>query len=333
MRVFVSYRRSDVGGHAGRLSDALGQRLGAKNVFQDVSAIAPGQDFAAAISGALDGCDAALAVIGPGWLTASTPGGRPRLLEPDDYVRLELATVLQRNLPVIPVLVGGASLPEAAGLPEDLRPLLRHQSIVLHDEMWRQDVENLVRSLLGESMATPRRRRAGIVVGAVVLAAVVGLVFWRPWAGGSSGDGGSAAALPFCPDTTGAGWTALALASSPSGARAEPQGGEYTFTVSAARWRPLAAGQWELVVDTAMKNATPASAIHGHYWYGSLTVAERAFPQTCFNATQRESVQPGTIDDGRIGYLVTCEPKGLVELFLDGGTKIRLTDSAIPSSC
>jgi len=331
VRIFVSYRRSDVGGHAGRLSDALGQRLGAKNVFQDVAAIAPGQDFAAAISAALDRCDAALAVIGPGWLTASMPGGRPRLLEPDDYVRLELATVLQQDLPVIPVLVGGASLPEATELPEDLRPLSRRQAIVLHDETWRQDVENLVLSLLGESMPTPERshRRTSIVVGAVALAAVVGLVFWRPWASGSSGNGGAASAkVPSCPDTTGVGWTALALASSPSGAR-----GGLTFTVKAARWRPLAAGQWEVVVDTAMKNATPVSATHENYWYRSLTVAQSAFPQTCFNATQGESVQTGTISDGRTGYVVTCEPKGLLELFLDGGSRIRLTDATDPSSC
>jgi len=77
------------------------------------------------------------------------------------------------------VLVGGASLLAAAELPEDLRPLSRRQAIVLHDETWRQDVENLVRSLLGESVATPERshRRTSIVVGAVALAAVVGLVF------------------------------------------------------------------------------------------------------------------------------------------------------------
>jgi FPC/CPF motif-containing protein YcgG len=57
VRIFVSYRRADVGGHAGRLSDTLVHRLGAKSVFQDVTAIAAGRDFASAIREALDACD------------------------------------------------------------------------------------------------------------------------------------------------------------------------------------------------------------------------------------------------------------------------------------
>jgi hypothetical protein len=103
VRIFLSYRRSDVGGHAGRLSDALNTRLGPDNVFHDVMDIAAGRDFMTVIEEALDRCDAAVAVIGPGWLTAATPDGRPRLFQPDDYVRLELATVLRRDLPVAPV--------------------------------------------------------------------------------------------------------------------------------------------------------------------------------------------------------------------------------------
>jgi TIR domain len=73
VKVFLSYRRSDVGGYAGRLGDAVVRHFGAKSVFQDVTAISPGQDFVQAIDRALDKCDAMLAVIGPGWLTASTP--------------------------------------------------------------------------------------------------------------------------------------------------------------------------------------------------------------------------------------------------------------------
>ena len=95
VRVFLSYRRGDVGGYAGRLTDALFQRLGPRSVFQDVTAISPGQDYTVAIDRALDDSDAALVVIGPGWLTASAPHGSRRLLEADDYVRLELARALR----------------------------------------------------------------------------------------------------------------------------------------------------------------------------------------------------------------------------------------------
>ena len=82
MQVFLSYRRGDVPGHAGRLADALRQRLGNDSVFQDVVAIAPGQDFTTAIDHALDDCDAVLAVIGPGWLTAATPRALPGCRRP-----------------------------------------------------------------------------------------------------------------------------------------------------------------------------------------------------------------------------------------------------------
>ena len=175
MQVFLSYRRSDVGGYAGRLADALLQRLGPDSVFQDVVAIAPGQDFTAAIDRALDDCDAVLAVIGPGWLTSATPQGSRRLLEADDYVRLELARVLDRNVRVVPVLVGGAALPAGSELPDELQGLVRRQAVVLHDETWHQDVNGLVRSLRGEPAVPITRSRRWLVPGAAVAVALVAL--------------------------------------------------------------------------------------------------------------------------------------------------------------
>jgi|SRR5579859_1223796 len=188
MQVFLSYRRNDVGGYAGRLTDSLRQRIGAESVFQDVTAIALGEDFMAAIDRALRSCDAVLAVIGPGWLVASTSEGAPRLFEPDDYVRLELAAALQRDIRVIPVLVGGARLPAADALPEDLQGLVERQGIVLRDESWHQDVESLVRSLRGEPVVTSRHHRRwllGVLV--VVVLAASSVLAWRLSASGGGG--------------------------------------------------------------------------------------------------------------------------------------------------
>ena len=47
--VFISYRRDDAGGHAGRLSDRLVARFGPDSVFVDVDDIKPGQNFLQAI--------------------------------------------------------------------------------------------------------------------------------------------------------------------------------------------------------------------------------------------------------------------------------------------
>ena len=201
MRIFVSYRRRDVGGYAGRLRDALAQRLGEKNVFQDVEAIAPGQDFTEAIRRALDDCDAVLAVIGPGWIGAEQEG-TPRLAQAGDFVRLELATALTRDMPVVPVLLGGARMPEAADLPDDLETLSRRQAVVVRDESWRQDVDGLLQSLR-EEIRPPRARprRGALVALAVVVVVLAGLFAWslRSDEEGGAGDEQAEGVAPCVP--------------------------------------------------------------------------------------------------------------------------------------
>src|SRR5829696_7648579 len=178
MRVFLSYRRDDAGGHAGRLSDALSERLGAGSVFHDVTAIGPGLNFDHEIDRALDECDAVLALIGPAWLDAASSDGSRRLFASDDYVRRELARALTRDVPLVPVLVGGARLPSEEELPDSIAALSQRQQVILQDESWHNDVNGLVRSLRREPLR-PRRRRwptlLGIVLATIV---VVGAVLW-----------------------------------------------------------------------------------------------------------------------------------------------------------
>ncbi len=111
--IFLSYRRSDSAGESGRLSDELVARFGERRVFMDVDAIQPGRDFRKAIHENVSGCTVLLAMIGPEWLeTRSASGGR-RLDSENDYVRLEIATALKRDIAVVPVLVRGARMPKA----------------------------------------------------------------------------------------------------------------------------------------------------------------------------------------------------------------------------
>jgi hypothetical protein len=153
-RLFVSYRREDSAGHAGRLTDYLNQRFGQAEVFRDVEHIEPGLDFVQAIDRAVSSCDILLAVIGKQWLNATDAHGRRRLDNPDDFVRLEIATALRRNIRVIPVLVQGASMPAPEHLPEDLMALSRRNAWELHDTSWSSDIERLiavVERVLGDS--------------------------------------------------------------------------------------------------------------------------------------------------------------------------------------
>ncbi len=127
MSIFVSYRRDDAAGHAGRLCDDLADRFGAAEVFHDIDSIAPGEDFVSSIQRAIASADVVLAVIGPDWAMVSDSQGQPRLSDPDDVVRMEIATALRTGKPVIPVLVGGASMPDGGVLPSDIAPLARAQ--------------------------------------------------------------------------------------------------------------------------------------------------------------------------------------------------------------
>ena len=187
MKIFLSYRRDDTGGRAGRLFDVLVARFGARNVFQDVTTVAPGRDFAAQVDAAVTGSDAVLVVIGPRWLGTTDQGGR-RIDLPDDFVRREVAMALTTEIPVVPVLVDGASLPSAEELPEELEPLRLRQAVTLRDASWHQDVDDLVRRLEGEQPLGATRRRwplfaaAGVAV--VIGAGVVALLL----SGGDDGD-------------------------------------------------------------------------------------------------------------------------------------------------
>jgi class 3 adenylate cyclase/tetratricopeptide (TPR) repeat protein len=143
VRIFLSYRRSDAPGHAGRLFDALAGRFGAEHVFMDVDAIEPGVDFTNAVRDAISSCDVFLALIGTQWLSSEDGAGRLRVFLDDDYLRVEVEQALQRSIPVVPVLVQGSAMPRPDELPMPIADLGHRNSVALSDPRWRQDVEAL----------------------------------------------------------------------------------------------------------------------------------------------------------------------------------------------
>jgi cell division septation protein DedD len=145
--IFIGYRRGDGAGWAGRLHADLRARLGRDSeIFMDVDGIPPGEDFRVYIDRAIGQCDAFVAMIGPNWLDARDAQGRRRLDDPGDFVRLEIAAALDRNIRVIPVLVGGARLPTAEELPEPLDRLVNRHAISLDNETWELGVSRIVGS-------------------------------------------------------------------------------------------------------------------------------------------------------------------------------------------
>ncbi len=145
--IFISYRRDDTEGEAGRLFDDLVRTFGEDSVFMDVSDINPGVDFRKAIDENVASCGVLLAMIGPQWSTIRSTAGARRLDDPNDFVRLEIASALARNIAVIPVLVHDAKMPRPEDLPDNLKELAFRNSVEVTHARWNSDVQLLTQAL------------------------------------------------------------------------------------------------------------------------------------------------------------------------------------------
>lgn len=150
--IFISYRRADSSGYAGRMRDHLVTWFGPNRIFMDVG-ILGGEDWVASIERALSGSGALLAVIGPSWTS-------PRLHDPNDRLRQELEAAMRLGVVVIPVLVADARMPREEDLPPSLRVVTRHQAVRLTDHGWDDDMRRLVERL--QQVVAPAERRGEV---------------------------------------------------------------------------------------------------------------------------------------------------------------------------
>jgi TIR domain len=321
--VFISYRRDDSAGHAGRLQDALTERLGDGRVFMDVSDLQPGQDYVAALDAALAHADCVLAVIGPRWLTAADAAGQRRIDEPGDLVSREIGAGLSRSATVIPVLVHGATMPAAEALPPALRALARRQAIVLSDQRWDRDVEELARLLsAGEQVpAAARAPRGGrtwvapVVVPLLVLAlAAVAVGAWMKWPSASRPDAPVAAApsangqapaaraeakpAPAAPRSTAAPPQRFAVAlPKVSEVRFRTHRAQLRVSILAIRQEPRDGGSQTLALLVRMTNSGPADEAFNSEQFrliaGEQTIAPTA---TLIDLTDAVTAKETTLD-------------------------------------
>jgi len=146
-KIFISYRHDDSSGYAGRVHDRLQHEFGADLVFMDVDAIPLGVNFVKILREEVARCGVLLAVIGPDWLDVRDDDGNRRLENPNDFVRIEIAAALQRDIPVIPILLNGARIPKADQLPDDLKELASRNGLDVRHASFQSDMERLVRGL------------------------------------------------------------------------------------------------------------------------------------------------------------------------------------------
>ena len=146
--IFINYRVHDTAGETGRLVDRLKQHFSEDQIFMDIDKIEPGLDFTKAISKSLESCDIMLAIIGPHWLGVNPADNTSRIKNPNDWVKTEISTALQRDIRIVPVLVDGGQLPGADELPAELQPLLLRQSYEISNKRWDYDTEQLINMLI-----------------------------------------------------------------------------------------------------------------------------------------------------------------------------------------
>ena len=182
--IFISYRREDSAAWAGRLCDYLNRLVGAERVFMDIEDIAPGKRFAQTIDDTIARCEIALIVIGPRWADIL----RQRAQETQkDFVCHEIESVLARQMTIVPVLVGGASIGQFAGLPEKLAGISQYQVAELGDKTFNDDCRRMAASLGLQPTAPPEPKKTSkaklwvaVSIGLLLAAsAVVGISRWN----------------------------------------------------------------------------------------------------------------------------------------------------------
>jgi hypothetical protein len=145
--IFINYRKDDSNWNALALYNDLQKYFSKDQLFKDFNAILPGDDFVVSIQNALNKCNVLLVVIGKNWLYMEGADGKRRLDDPDDFVRLEIATALERGVQVVPVLFDDTPMPKAEELPENLRTLVRRQFIEIDPKRFDDDVRKLAEAL------------------------------------------------------------------------------------------------------------------------------------------------------------------------------------------
>lgn len=144
-RLFISYRRSDSAWAAIAIHTFLVERFGAENVFKDLESILPGQPWQEALESALDSCELMLVLIGSEWATCkSSFWSSPRIKQNGDMVRKEISFSLEKDIPVVPVLIDEAQLPGPRALPNDIKGLRDLQAARIKGASFSADLENLI---------------------------------------------------------------------------------------------------------------------------------------------------------------------------------------------
>ena len=118
-RIFLSYRRADgvASGARSLIFQKLEEHYGPRSVFMDVERMQVARDFRDSLMDEVKETDVMLLLIGPAWEKIIVE----RADEEADFVRIEIETALKLGKRILPLLLGGAIMPDPKVLPESIR--------------------------------------------------------------------------------------------------------------------------------------------------------------------------------------------------------------------
>src|SRR5262245_55039084 len=176
-KIFINYRREDTIAIAGRLYDRLAETFGRDNLFMDVANIPVGINFEEYLKSQVAECDVILSVIGANWLNAKDETDQRRLDKPDDFVAIEIAAALARDILVIPVLVDGTRMPKASELPASLKPFALRNAIQVRNTNFGGDAEQLIAKMREAIPLGRPERTQGLVILAFTASQLAAFLF------------------------------------------------------------------------------------------------------------------------------------------------------------
>ena len=172
-KIFINYLRDDSASEALNVAQYFEHTFGKRNIFIDIDRLRAGLKFRTVLEDKLGQCKVMLAIIGPNWIdTRDGKTGSRRIDNPEDWVRIEIERALARNIPVIPVLVGKATLPSKSDLPPSLQPLLKHHGATLTTNGFRYEMAGLARDvayLTGRPWGRMAAAASALILGSYVV--------------------------------------------------------------------------------------------------------------------------------------------------------------------
>ena len=172
--IFISYRRQEAAADAGRLAEKL---VGdGYPVFIDVVDIHASDRWREKIQQAVSNCALLLAMIGRDWLEMKDAHGGRRIDNSGDFMRIEIEAALQRDVPVIPVLIRNAETPESSELPTSLQAMFDRQAEVIRDNRFADNYKHLKNTIDKHIKSPPYARALSAIAGLLLVLAGAGFV-------------------------------------------------------------------------------------------------------------------------------------------------------------